>query len=251
MMKIGIQLYTLRDHLAQNFLSTLDQVAQMGVEGVEFAGFGGQSAKTLKKHLAEIGLQAPSAHVAIENLRGQLEAERDYALELGLELLVCPWAKAEHDSGWQQLSDDLGQIASDLAPHGLRLAYHNHDHEITGQWNGQPILDCLLANSPALLAEIDVAWVEIAGQNAAQYLRRYAGRIPVIHLKDFKQTQTGIEMAELGTGEVALHEALLAAQAHGAEWLMVEQDHCSGDPFDSLRQSLGWLKPVTRALQAS
>ena len=238
--KIGIQMYTLRDHAAQNFTLTLERVAQMGVEGVEFAGFGGMSASDLKALLERLNLQAAGAHFSSEQLFGGLQECVDYALELGLSTLVCPYARFETGDEWLEFAARLETVAQTLRASGIRLLYHNHDHELTQKIGEKTVLDTLLKAAPSVGGELDVAWLEVGGYSAAEYLARYAARTPLIHLKDYRRGVQGVETVELGQGLTHLPAALETGK--GAQWWLIEQDYCAGDPFDSLKVSLDWLK---------
>jgi len=238
--KIGIQMYTLRDHAAQNFTLTLERVAQTGVEGVEFAGFGGMSAPDLKALLERLNLKAAGAHFSSEQLFDELQKSVDYALELGLSTIVCPYARFETAQEWLEFAAKLETVAQSLKTSGITLLYHNHDHELTQKIGAKTVLDALLEAAPSVGGELDVAWLEVGGYSAAEYLTRYAARTPLIHLKDYRRKGSEVETVELGQGETHLDAALEAGK--GAQWWLIEQDQCAGDPFDSLKVSLEWLK---------
>jgi len=237
--QIGIQMYTLRDHTAQNLTLTLERVAQMGVTGVEFAGFGGLSAPDLRALLERLNLKAAGAHFSSEQLFTDLQASVDYALELGLEYVVCPWANFETGEQWLEFASKLETVAQTLKASGLTLLYHNHAHELTQKIGEKTVLDALLEAASSVGGELDVAWLEVGGYSAADYLTRYAARTPLIHLKDYRRKGTEVETVELGQGETHLSAALEAGK--GAQWWLIEQDQCAGDPFDSLKVSLDWL----------
>ncbi len=234
----GLQLYTLRDQLSQDFLGTLEQVAAAGIRTVELAqNYGGLSADELRRALDERQLQAASAHLPLAPFEDDFAGQLTFLQTLGLRQVVYPYHRSESEAEWLQLADRLEAVAARLAEHGLTLSYHNHDHELSQQIGGQPVLDVLLERAPTLQAELDVAWIHAGGHDPVAYLRRYAGRTPLVHLKDVRREGQGWQTVALGEGEVPLPEVLAAVPA-GAQ-TFYEQDH--GGTLDTLRSSLAYL----------
>ncbi|MGY2893887.1 sugar phosphate isomerase/epimerase family protein [Deinococcus sp. UYEF24] len=238
MQTTGLQLYTLRDQLGQDFLGTLDQVAATGVRTVELAQeYGGLSADALRGALDERQLQAGSAHLPLAPFEDDFAGQLAFLQALGLRHVVYPYHRAETEAEWVQLADRLEAVALRLAGHGLTLSYHNHDHELSQTVRGQPVLDLLLERAPTLQAELDVAWIYAGGQDPVAYLRRYAGRTPLVHLKDVRREGQGWQTVALGEGEVPLQEVLAAVPQDAQTFY--EQDQ--GGSIETLRRSLAYL----------
>ena len=110
---------------------------------------------------------------------------------------------------------------------GIYMLYHNHDYELIGS-NGEIPLDTVYnAVTPEYLgAEIDVCWVKYAGIDPAEYVRKYKGRCPIVHLKDYngKEKENGFSYKAVGSGVVDIKGVIEAAKAANTEWLIVEQD---------------------------
>ncbi|MDV6375609.1 sugar phosphate isomerase/epimerase family protein [Deinococcus arenicola] len=237
---VGLQLYTLRDQLAQDFLGTLDAVARSGITEVELAGeYGGLDGPALRAALTERGLTATAAHIGGEALENDLAGQVHFLQGVGVTRVVYPWFKGE-EAQWLALADQLEGWAMELAGAGLSLSYHNHDHEIRDHLDGQPILDLLLERAPSLGLELDTAWVHAGGLDPVEYLRRYADRTTLVHLKDLRREGDGWRTVELGAGEVPL-AAILDAVPAGAS-VFYEQDQADG--LNSLRTSLAFLKTL-------
>lgn len=242
MQETGIQLYTLREQVAQDFLGTLDALAQAGIRRVELArDYGGLSGPALRAVLDERGLSAPSAHLALEPLEDDLEAQVQFLQTVGVRHAVYPYHRADTEAEWLALAARLERVAQALAAYGLTLSYHNHDHELTQTLGGRPVLDLLLEAAPSVQAELDVAWIYAGGHDPVTYLRRYAGRLPLVHLKDVRREGEGWQTVALGEGEVPLHEVLAALPAEVQPYY--EQDQ--GGTLDTLRRSLGYLKTAS------
>lgn len=239
--RVGLQLYTLRALLGDRFKETLEQVAAMGYKGVEFAGiYGGLSTTELKEFLGRLGLEAVGLHVSLEQLERDLDGQVALARTLGAPYLVCPWIEPQlrgSEARWRGVFGRLERLGRACRSAGIRLAYHNHDFEFEETIAGQPAFDALFASAPSLEVELDIAWTHAGGHDPAAYIRKYAGRIPLTHLKDLKGPQT----VELGRGEVPVEAAVRATLSSGVRWLLVEQDN-SPKPLESARLSLEWLR---------
>lgn len=240
MLPIGLQIYSLRNQLAQDFYGTLGQVAQMGYQGVELFGTL-PPAKELGTRLDSMGLEVAGRHATLDQLVADFEALADHTLELGAKYLVCAWSKASPT--WEHNAQQLAQLAQKAQNKGLKLLYHNHAHEILEQVAGQPALDYLLSQSALLGAEPDIAWLYAGGADPSAYLERYAGRIPLLHVKDVRKNGSDWETVELGSGEVPLVATLAKAPSAGVAWLLVEQDH-SPNPLESAKRNIAWLKSM-------
>jgi sugar phosphate isomerase/epimerase len=250
--KIGLQLYSVRDELEKDFEGTLKKVAEMGYEYVEFAGYYGKSAQEIKALLEQYGLKCISVHQGVEWFLEAGQAAADYLKTIGVKYSVVPWyAKENHKGaqGWEKTLINFARTAELLKNNGMKLGYHNHDFEFE-TYEGTYLLDWLYETFPGdlLEPEIDTCWVHYAGVNPAEYIRKYAGKLHVVHLKDFScdklgggpvyalidndgkeqkkptQADTGFRFRPLGEGIQNWPEILEACEQAGAELLIVEQD---------------------------
>ncbi|WP_018757152.1 TIM barrel protein [Paenibacillus terrigena] len=248
MMKIGLQLYTLREETSRDFVGTLRKVAEIGYEGVEFAGYGGMAAEELKALLDELNLVSIGAHVGLDRLRNHLEEEIAFHKVLGTEYIACPYLSAEERGSLSSLME-ITKIFKDAtrkcAEHGLQFGYHNHDFEFTEQIGTKTVFDSIFElTAPApMFVELDACWVHHAGFDPSEYMMKYAGRVPLVHLKDLVTNEDGsAKTVILGTGEMELDEVIATAKLTGVEWLIVEQDMCQIDPIESVTQSMQWAR---------
>ncbi|UVI28551.1 sugar phosphate isomerase/epimerase family protein [Paenibacillus spongiae] len=247
-MGIGLQLFTLRNETAADFAGTLRKVAELGYEGVEFAGYGGLSTAEMKELLKETGLKAVGSHVGMDRLREDLQGEIDYLKAIGGRYIICPWLP-ESERGqvedWKKHIEFWIETGAEVRKQGLQFAYHNHDFEFHLQMDGEYVFDAIYsASAPEdIQVEMDVCWVQFAGQDPLAYIRKYAGRLPLLHLKDFtKDEQGNMVTLELGQGDVPLKEVIAAASEANVEWFLVEQDNCQNPPLESIANSLNWVK---------
>ncbi|MGG1515298.1 sugar phosphate isomerase/epimerase [Paenibacillus oryzisoli] len=243
---IGLQLYTLRDDMARDMEGTLRHVAKIGYEGVEFAGYYNMPADKLKGLLDELGLKAFGSHISLQRFRDDLQGEIDYLKTIGATYAICPWLDSstlETAEQWQTLIDELATIAGKVKEQGLSFLYHNHAFEFQVNVNDQFAFDAIYATSSDINVEMDVCWVKFAGQDPLAYIAKYAGRLPLVHFKDFTKDAEGkLVTLELGLGEVPLNDVIKEAEKAGVEWLVVEQDHCQKAPLTSIENSFNWVK---------
>ena len=239
-MKIGMQIYGLRNELELDFEGTIAKIAAMGVTGVELFG-AHKSASETKAILERHKLTPVACHVVFDSLETDLEQQIARTKEIGAGILVCAWSKPNEKYNWEQIAAALEHHAQACKAQGLEYAYHNHDHEITETVNGVPALDMIATRAPTVKLELDIAWVHAGGAKPSAYLEKYASRTILVHIKDVKKTATGWETVELGQGEVKLADAIAAAKDSSAKWLLVEQDN-SPTPLESHAKNAAWLK---------
>lgn len=246
---IALQMYTVRDEAAADFTGTLRKVAETGYRGIELAGTGGMSALELRGLLNGLGLKIAGSHVGLQLLEGSLNEALDYNAELGNPRVVCPWLPVERRSadGYRALAESLNRIGAACNERGLELCYHNHDFEFE-MYDGQTGFEILFGQTGADLVkmELDTFWAVKGGHDAAAIIRKYAGRVPLIHLKDMTADDEKT-FAEVGEGTMDWPSIFEAGDAAGAAWYIVEQDKCARPPMESIRISLENLRRMGRA----
>lgn len=247
---IALQLYSVRTDMEADFEGTLKKVKELGYDGVEFAGLYGKSAAEVKKLCKEIGLVPISAHVPYSELLKGEETFKAYA-EIGCKYIVIPWIGAEYLAGGEKNAEFIENVKKfgELAnANGMKLCYHNHDFEFQ-KVDGEYKLDRLYSDVSAdlLFTQLDTCWVNVGGENPSDYIRKYNGRIEIIHLKDFvggksenmygligadgkekaEDTSNKFELRPVGCGVQNFPAILDACKEVGAKWVVVEQDEPS------------------------
>ena len=185
-MEYGIQMYSLRDIAEKDLKEALRVVAQLGYKFVEFAGFFGNSAETVKSWLDEFGLESIGAHIGTDGLEtDKIEASIAYQKTIGSRYLTLPFADYGTDEKFDYNLGILNEASQRLAKEGITLCYHNHSLEFYEAPNGKiPMTEILEKTNVGL--EPDVFWITNADISALNFLEENKSRIELIHLKDGK-----------------------------------------------------------------
>ncbi|RVV96509.1 sugar phosphate isomerase/epimerase, partial [Mesobaculum littorinae] len=158
---IAVQMYTLRDY--GTLEEQLQAVEDAGVTAIETVGTHDVTAEEMTALLDEHGIEVISSHVQLDTLRDGIEDSVAFNKAIGNDTITVPYLAEEQRptdaEGWQELGEELGGLAAELAAEDMRLAYHNHDFEMV-DYDGRTALELMFeAAGPELLAEIDLAWV--------------------------------------------------------------------------------------------
>ena len=244
---IGIQLWTVNDALQRDPAGTLNKLAKIGFKEVEPAVFAGLAPQQFRRLLDDAGLHCPSTHVQFD--LDHLDKAFEYAHVLGASYVVAgslmglvvdatktklEWQlgmSADEAKRTAEVANRIGEAAKRA---GLQFALHNHDREFVDLGNGEAGYDIVLRETDATLVqfEIDCGWMMFAGRNPVDYFKKYPGRIPLIHVKDFqpKQNKDAKPMAEkmrgaeLGRGVVDYKPIFAAAKQAGVKHYFSEQE---------------------------
>jgi sugar phosphate isomerase/epimerase len=258
---IGLQLYTVRDAMAKDPSGTLAKVAQLGYTSVEAATytgtekFYGMSPSAFKNVLKQNGLIIPSSHYRLgeEKTKGEIvngtllhhwDKAVDDAAEVGIKYMVCAYlsnderGKLDH---YKYVADQLNIAGEKCKKSGIQLCYHNHDFEFEKQEDKYPY-DILMGTDKNLVKmELDLYWIKKAAQDPIAFFNKHPGRFPLWHVKDMDNTAAK-DFTEVGNGIINFKEIFKYKNKAGMKYFFVEQDKCPGSPFDSIAQSINYIK---------
>ncbi len=243
--QIAAQLYTLRDFLKtpEDIAKSLAKVRQIGYEAVQISGMGEISTSELNKILANEGLVNCATHESGKSIVEETDKVIARLQELNCKFTAYPYphqVPANYDEA-VALAKQLNTAAEKMAAAGQVLCYHNHAIEFR-RFDGKLMLDIFYDNAPAMYSELDTYWVQSGGCCPTQWVKKMAGRLPLLHLKDFMigEDNKGT-MAAIGAGNLDWPSIIAAAEAGGTEWYIVEQDVCPKDPFECLADSFKFI----------
>ena len=244
--KLGLQLYTLRTETPKDFLGTLAKVATVGYQGVELSGYFGTSARDLKKALDDNGLEVAGTIAGVQVLEGALECVIEYARIIECPAIVLPGLFGDYVASADSClksADSLNRFGGLCKKNGIKFLYHIHGSEFKAM-NGKTGMDILLNNTDPQLVnfEIDVYWVEHAGVDSVEFMKKHGDRCPYIHFKDMKDKVSKRD-TEVGAGAIDMRGVMREAKKHHAEWFIVEQEAFHDvPPLESVAISLKNLR---------
>jgi len=240
---IALQLYTVREALANDFEDVIRRVSDLGYIGVE--PFGGAFTKISPQDAAklfrELGLEVPGTHGSLP-LDDKKNEALDLLAALGTKRLILPWLPPEAFETADQIKrncERLNEANAVLRASGASLLYHNHWQEfgrVDGRYGYQIMLDNL---DPSIGFEIDTYWAKTAGRDPADLVKELGARAPLLHIKDGPAVK-GEPMVAVGDGVVDVRAIINAAES-SAEWLVVELDQCATDMMTAVEKSYRYL----------
>lgn len=242
--QIAIQLYTVREHVAQDMPGTLRRLADIGYTAVEFAGYGNLSPQDLSPVLEDLGLRAASAHVPFESWEAEPEAVITDMHALDCSHAVVPMVPADRRGNAEsvsRLAEDFDRWGRLCHQEGVTFSYHNHSFEFA-RLDEKTMWEILVRETdPELVRfELDLYWVKYAGVDPDSLLQELANRVSLVHLKDMASDEQRSDVP-VGEGTMPWRQLLQTADTVGAEWFIVEQDH-PRDAFKDARTSLQNLR---------
>ena len=219
-LKLGIQLYAVRDALDHDFEGTLETLARIGYREVEFAGLHNRAASDIRPILDRLKLSAPSAHISLEDLEQTFDTVVANARTLGHRWIVVPSLPDSLHSaaGYTEGAERLSRLAPKLKERGLTLGFHNHEAEFARWGDGAGCgYDILLAGTAAagMVMELDLFWIRKGGADAVDYFHRFPGRFRLVHVKDMAADGSQVNVGDgLIPWPALLHTARQAGVAH-------------------------------------
>jgi len=239
---VGIQLYSLRTVIPDDVPGALKQLADMGYEGVEFAGYYDLPGDELKGMLDDCGLRCAGSHTGMPTLQGDA-FDQTVAINktLGNDRLIIPGANFENMS---ETIAAINAIHERARAAGMRAGFHNH----TGEFkivDGKTIFEHIFANTPDdFLVQVDIGWAAAAGQDVPALLRKYANRIETVHVKEFKPD---VPEAVVGEGTVDWPPLMdIMEQETGVQWYVVEQEQYAVGPMESAQACIENIRKMGR-----
>lgn len=246
-MKTGIQVSSFRP-----LLTTPDQVdeaframAAMGCPVVQLQWIdprvkGEQIAESMKKY----GISSVSVQDFYETVRENRENYYELnRLTGGTWLCVSRIPeRLKTINGLEEYVHELRMMRSELEALGQRLCFH----PVSGDF--QPIdgvdpVAYLLERMPELELCADLYHLNRSGKNMCVWLKKYSGRIPMVHFKDSRRFPDGTEeLVPAGQGDTDWRGVVDACRESGVMYAFAEQERWQGDPFERLKEGLAWLR---------
>lgn len=267
---IGIQMSTIKDKIGElGAYGTLKACAELGYHCVEVSQIPmtPENVEGMRKASEEFGVKIAACSAALEPMVPGMPGEylvSDFdkivsdckalncdMLRIGMFPMTCMGSR-EKAIDFVKRADEM---AAKLKEHGIDLYYHNHHVEFT-KYDGEYLLDIIKNTTKHMGFELDIHWIQRGGENPVEFIKKYAGRIRLLHLKDYRIGEVKmpdgdfeigkfleaftniVEFAEVGEGSLPIQECIEAGLEGGSEYFLIEQDATYGrDPFESLKIS--------------
>jgi len=248
---VALQLYSVREDCARDLPGTLEAVANMGYDGVEFAGYYGRSADELRKMLDNLGLRVAGTHIRINTLLGdELKQTIEFNRILGNRFLIVPSLPENMRSSkavWLETARLMNDMAEKVKPEGMRVGYHNHAIEFQPIEGDLPWDIFFRATVPDVVMQLDTGNAMHGGvspDGILEILKHYPGRAVTVHLKEFSSTN---KQALIGEEEVKWKEFFsLCETIGGTEWYIVEQESYAFPPLECVMRCIKNLRDKRR-----
>ena len=244
---VALQLYSVRNEMAEDVPGTLKAVAQMGYEGVDFAGYHDTSAQDLRAMLDDLGLRMGGTHLQLDKLLGdELQRTIEFEQILGNPYLVVasvPEHRRASRDTWLETCELLNGVADTLGPLGMYTGYHNHGWEFQQQFDGDYAWDIVAENTvDDVIMQLDTGNAMSGGGDPVELLERYPGRGRTVHLKDWSADKPG--QIVLGEGDSDWDSIFALCESGGTEWYIIEQVSKNHAPLDCVALSLENLREM-------
>lgn len=267
---IGIQMSTIKDKIEElGAYGTLKACAELGYHCVEVSQIPmtPENVEGMRKASEEFGVKIAACSAALEPMVPGMPGEylvSDFdkivadckalncdMLRIGMLPMTCMGSR-EKAIEFVKRADEM---AARLKEHGIDLYYHNHHVEFV-KYDGEYLLDIIKNTTKHMGFELDIHWIQRGGENPVEFIKKYAGRIRLLHLKDYRIGEAKmpegefnlekfmsafnniVEFAEVGEGSLPVKECIEAGLEGGSEYFLIEQDATYGrDAFESLKIS--------------
>jgi len=246
---VALQLYSVREDCARDLPGTLNAVASMGYDGVEFAGYYDRSAEELRELVDDLGLQVAGTHIGIDTLLGDgLEKTVEFNKVLENRFLVVPALPEERrnsKAAWLETARLMNEIAEKVKADGMLVGYHNHAIEFQPVDGDLPWDVFFGATVPDVVMQLDTGnamYGGVSSDGILEILRRYPGRAVTVHLKEFSSTD---EKALIGEGDTRWKDFFsLCETIGGTEWHIVEQESYAYPPLECVKLCIDNLREM-------
>ena len=257
--KIGLQLFSVRDAMAEDPKGTLITLKEMGYEHFETYGFDpetgtiyGYSVTAFKALLDELGLTVTSGHYGFaglmesspEEVSAYVEKCISAAKTLESPYLTWPFVLEDYrnQAGFERLAKLLNQIGQQVTEAGLGFAYHNHGYEFE-DWGGTTGYNIILENTNPnwVKLQLDMYWAVHSGKIPQELVAAQPGRYVMWHIKDMHKESR--DYTEMGQGSIDYTSMLPNPKTSGLQYYYIEQGgNFALSSMESAKTSIRYVK---------
>lgn len=247
--EIGIITNTIQKPLDKDYEKTLEQIAEIGYDMLEFGGHYGPSKQSFMQLLKRLNIKPIAGGTSMDPLLKEPEKHIEEQLSMNKKYLVCywPWLSSAENlttDDCKKAADNLNRIGQKCKKAGIRFAFHNHDMEFKATPEGDVPFDILLQNTePDLVTtQIDLYWIKKGGGDPISYFNKYPGRFELCHIKDMDDTPER-DFACAGSGIIDFPKIFAKSKTAGIKHYIVEHDDPK-NPMQCARTSYNYLSGI-------
>lgn len=250
-MKIGVQLYTVRDYLGseKSVAETFVKLKQIGYDNIQsFGMLPGTSYKRFAELAEQNGLEICGSFEDFDAMAYQSKEVANAVSPLKTHIVGTAFSLPPQDDNPKDVLDRINLAAENMSKYGYKFSYHNHEHEFS-RWKDGSIFDYYIENTPRdkVTFCFDTFWAQYGGADVRHYIKKLEGRLDIIHLKDYALHGRQPRFAAVGDGNMYWDGIIDAAKESGTEFFVVEQDVCYGEsPFEALKRSREFLEKYNK-----
>jgi sugar phosphate isomerase/epimerase len=238
----GLQLYSVRNECAKDLVGTVTAVAKMGYKAVEFAGYHGRDAKTLRKLLDDTGLKCCGTHIQLDTLLGENLAKTvEFNHTIGNKFLIVPGLPEKYRKtrqAWQETADLFSELAQKVKPEGMRVGYHNHNVEFKPLDGELPWDTFFNRSSKDVVIQFDTGNGVAEGGHPMKFIKKHPGRVASLHVKPFSRKKSNALIGDK-EDELPWKEIFEVCETTGGtEWYIMEYENDLYPPLVSVEKSL-------------
>ena len=260
---LALQLYSVRELLPTDYAGTLKEIGALGYREVESAGYFNHTAAEVKQAMDNASLKLLSSHHSSDDLHRQFDQILSFNKALGVDYIICSSPRRKNvNSGdnasaftlddWRWNADEFNVLGKKVSATGMKFGYHNHILEFHETDGVVPYVELMRLTDPSKVTmELDCGWVIVGGGDPIEYLRNYPTRITMLHVKDFKRSDTPPSntnrpaVAELGQGTIDYVPILQeAAKTGNVKHCFVEQEAFNMPPMQSLKTDADYMRKL-------
>jgi len=236
----ALQLYSVRNECVKDLVGTVTAVGKMVYKAVEFAGYHGRDARTLRKLLDDVGLKCCGTHIALDTLLGDnLPKTIEFNDTLGNQFLIVPSLPGKYTKtrqGWQEAADIFNELADKVKPHGMRVGYHNHNIEFKPIDGEVPWDTFFNRTKKEVVIQFDTGNGVAEGGDPVVYLKKKPGRVASVHVKPWSKTKPN---ALIGDDELPWKEIFhICETTAGVQWYIIEYESDAFPPLVAVEKTL-------------
>lgn len=244
---IGVQIYSVRDALSEDFDGTLQKLSDIGFESIEAYGMDekgmiyGMTPTEYKNAVEKHGMKLISSHATYFSVKDAPTVIKA-AQEAGLEYVIVPYLSDEARKDYDQVAATLNEVGALFKEAGIGFGYHNHAFEFESQEDGRIPMEILIEGTDPenVDFEADIYWVVKAGFDPMELIKKYPGRFAAFHVKDADEA---LDQTTVGSGIIDFKTILGNKELAGLAYYFIE-DERTDDPFGNLRNAHDYIESL-------